>query len=241
MSDLDVIYLADRDNPDKVVAHACKTCRFVRCNEADADRCCRCKECGTLLPMPHDRRRRIGFCSQECEKAECTRRDLEWNKKQAEARAKRPRVHWEEVKSPVSNDGDNYFESIDEFVDDYLDQLESPEDFSLQPIATTCKVVPAHLDVGDALENAFERGEYHEGAYWSHEDELEAFVAEWNKKQTSSTWWANNDLIDWTGYPWLDHCPADCESWAPLRAEIERQLAEEARKEAQGVASGTPS
>ncbi len=231
-----VIYLTDRDSPGKVVSWACKSCRVVARTEAEADRCCRCHECE--VPRIYGPKHSSCWCSDECRKKVAERRKQEnarsWaerEKEYAAKRDKRPRVHWKDVKGPVSDDGDHYESELDLFAEWYLENLEDPEDFSLQPIASTCEVQPMQLDAVDALQRALEQAEVHEEAEWTDEQGFIAFVAEWNKRQSCQTWMPNNDLIDWTGYPWLDHCPADCESWAPLRAEIERQLANAASED----------
>lgn len=227
-----IIFLTDRDHPDKVVAHACGVCRIVQVSEQEADKCCRCQECQANLEHPgHASRRGQNsyppyYCSDACEKLARGRQDAEYAKSRSERIARHPSVLWSNVTTPLCDDGDDFYHELDEFVERYLDQLDGPEDFALNPTLFTCNVIPMALDIESALESAAE--EYHEDAEWDCLDEIHDFVKDWNEKQSSSSWSPRCETIDFTGFPWLEHC-GEGESWAPLRAEIERQLAEVAR------------
>lgn len=240
---LDLVVL--QGDPLAPLAWACRSCGQVCSNEELADKCCRCFECDA--PFPRGPRREWGarWCCDLCREATTARRKAEteasWREQERqyrEKRDKRARVHWKDVLGPVSDDGDHYEEDLDSWVEWYLDNLvgnDEIEQFTLQPIATTCEVKPMRFDVENALREALEDGEYHEEARWTKVKELVAFVEEWNKKQTFQTWTQNLDLIDWTGFPWLDQVPPmeDEPSAAghnALRAEIERQLADQAAK-----------
>lgn len=224
-----VIFLVDRDNPGTVVSWACGQCGTVAADWDRADRCCCCYECRTPLASKIG----WGYCSPECRQAasirrnrECEERSKEQARKEREERKRRPRVHWKDVTGPVSDDYEIFAATLSEWADDFLERVAMDDaEFTLQPIATTCRVERIRFDVENALERAMEDSEYFENAYWTDEAELVEFVAAWNAKQTSETWWGNYDLIDWTGYPWLDHLSADPAEDA-LRAEVERQIAE---------------
>lgn len=219
---MNVVYMVDRDGSD-MVCHACKTCGRVERYESRADECCRCRECGQVRDEAARRKNQHSSYCTVCSVI-IDRRDRERrSRERAEALAKRPRVHWKDVDGPVNDDDDHFESDITEFAQQYLDNLFPVEEFTLQPLACTCRVEKLQLDADDVLTCALENGEAHDGAEWTDSAAFHAFVEEWNKGQTCETWWGNNDIIDWTGYPWLDHLTDGDEE---LRAVIESRLAE---------------
>jgi len=89
---------------------------------------------------------------------------------------------------------DQYFDDYDDMVESYENNLSEGEKINLPKYVYGCKEIKFKINIEHALESAIE------DMYDDFDDivnltELHEFVNEWNKKQTASTYFQDNNTI----------------------------------------------
>lgn len=148
-----------------------------------AEACCgpyRCPNCAQ--PNGSHAGAWCSACSQEMRNKAAAAQEAKENR--AALRAKRLTIaqYSGPVCAPLS---DRFFSEVEEYLESCEDEGEQPE----FPFVWPCHVRTLALNVGDALDSVLE-AENVDGAEFSHVEELEAFVKEWNAKQTHQVWTA---------------------------------------------------
>jgi hypothetical protein len=185
------IALVNADKPDEVIAYACGKCGWVVAGigkgpgmfamERDAIsfavRHCgpwTCEKCG----VEHDRAHQP--TCREC-----------FNKAWAKKRADKEKERFEKAEKVTEYDGPVFCEAAGtggEFfstVQDLIDHCEC-EDVDVPSCAWTCIKKHPQIDIESMCEQALD--EHHEGCELDDVEELEAFIKQWNAKQTGESW-----------------------------------------------------
>lgn len=127
---------------------------------------------------------------------------------------------WQAWPGPVEHCGTIY-RTRDEFVEAYLDDADL-DLWDPDPLVVPCSTFHPQIDVEAAMEDALCQDEMHEEAHFEHVEELKAFVAAWNAKQTCESWMprdSRRQTVDFADFPWLEWATEDSR-WAGLRARI---------------------
>lgn len=178
--------LVHKDDTDKVAVWACGVCRRITVpvglepagSEEAARLCCLCRDCQSVVI---DRERHRFECPACLE-----RRSIRWQLEAA--RKERESFERAEKVSEADYDGPVFCEDTDTFYRDSGELREWFEDEERETpaYAWACSKRTGELRVDSILESAAD--DLHEDHEWQAFAELEAFIAEWNKKQTCETW-----------------------------------------------------
>lgn len=176
---------------DDVVAYFCSTCRIVRGTQSDAEQCCTaiiCK-CGAKVGL---RQGNFGLNPKSC--PECREKmhlKLQKDKLRSAERISEPTSRYVFSESVSYKDG--YFElaQLEEVVD-----LEGGDDVPF--FVYDCDRTKWHgFDAEKLIEAAFESDWFEDAdKHVVDFDGLEAFLEEWNAKQTLEQWmWTSKRII----------------------------------------------
>lgn len=169
------------ENTYKIVKWFCSNCGTIHSNEKDAEECCKpliCSKCGKEISR--DRTRPLDcYYINPIRCSSCYLQDRENCK---------PIISLSQYNDEPILDWDRWFSNLDEFFEYYEDEPECIPEF-----VEIGKYEPVEkIDCYSLIENLAERCCLEETVdvecIYKDIDELQEFIANWNKKQTSLLW-----------------------------------------------------
>ena len=176
------------DNEYKPVRWYCGNCGTIHSTKELAEDCCKsyfCSKCGKEIIRDKNKRYYDSFTKDGDGNVICHDCDIK------ETEAKYPSITEEEYKGQPVFWGDEFYDDLEEFLDDIVDTIEKEEDIPDYIFLCEAEQI-ALVDTDYLIERLYERNELDsdicsiENVY-KDIDELKDFLSKWNAKQVGRT------------------------------------------------------